>query len=90
MVAHAYNPSYLGGRDREDQGSRPTLAKSLQDPISANSGDIVLVILATSYTGSTNRMLVVHVSLGINVRPYSKNNKSEKGWGIGSSSTEPA
>jgi hypothetical protein len=27
LVAHTYNPSYLGGRDQEDLGSRPTLGK---------------------------------------------------------------
>jgi hypothetical protein len=36
MVAHACNPSYLGGRDQEDFSSRPTLANSSQDPISKN------------------------------------------------------
>jgi hypothetical protein len=29
----AYNPSYSGGRDQEDQGSKPALANSTQDPI---------------------------------------------------------
>jgi hypothetical protein len=33
-VAHACNPSYSGGRDQEDHGSKLTLANSLQDPIS--------------------------------------------------------
>jgi hypothetical protein len=27
-VAHAYNPSYVGGRDQEDQGSKPAWANS--------------------------------------------------------------
>jgi hypothetical protein len=26
LVAHAYNPSYLGGRDQEEQGSKPAWA----------------------------------------------------------------
>jgi hypothetical protein len=26
LVAHAYNPSYSGGRDQEDQGSEPAKA----------------------------------------------------------------
>jgi hypothetical protein len=26
------NPSYMGGKDREDHSSRPTVAKSAQDP----------------------------------------------------------
>jgi hypothetical protein len=33
-VAHTCNPSYLGGRDQEDQGSKPAWANSLRDPIS--------------------------------------------------------
>jgi hypothetical protein len=33
-VAHACNPSYSGGRDLEDRGSRPAWANSLGDPIS--------------------------------------------------------
>jgi hypothetical protein len=28
LVAHTCNPSYLGGRDQEDRGSRPAWAKS--------------------------------------------------------------
>jgi hypothetical protein len=33
-VAHSCNPSYYGGRDLEDHGSKPVLANSLRDPIS--------------------------------------------------------
>jgi hypothetical protein len=33
-VAHACNPNYLGGWDQEDNGSRPALANSSQEPIS--------------------------------------------------------
>jgi hypothetical protein len=33
-VAHIWNPSYLGGWDQEDWGSRPAWANILQDPIS--------------------------------------------------------
>jgi hypothetical protein len=32
-VAHAYNPSYSGGRDQEDHGWRPAQGKCLRDPI---------------------------------------------------------
>jgi hypothetical protein len=31
-VAHAYNPSYLGGWNQEDHSSRPAWANSSQDP----------------------------------------------------------
>jgi hypothetical protein len=32
-VAHAYNPSYSGGRDQEDRGLKPVQATSLWDSI---------------------------------------------------------
>jgi hypothetical protein len=33
-VAHTCNPSYSGGRDQEDHGSKSAWGNSLQDPIS--------------------------------------------------------
>jgi hypothetical protein len=33
-VAHACNPSYLGGTDHEDHGSKPARANSSRNPIS--------------------------------------------------------
>jgi hypothetical protein len=33
-VAHTFNPSYSGGRDQEDCGSKPAQANSLGGPIS--------------------------------------------------------
>jgi hypothetical protein len=33
-VAHAYNPSYSGGRDLEDRGSKPARANSLRALVS--------------------------------------------------------
>jgi hypothetical protein len=35
-VAHACDPSYSGGRDEEDRGSKPAWANSLGDPILKN------------------------------------------------------
>jgi hypothetical protein len=32
-VAHGNYPSYSGGRDQEDQGSKPARVNSLQNPI---------------------------------------------------------
>jgi hypothetical protein len=32
LVAHACNPSYSGGRDQEDHGSKPAQANSSPDP----------------------------------------------------------
>jgi hypothetical protein len=34
VVAHAYNPSYSGGRDQEDHSWKPAGANSSRDPIS--------------------------------------------------------
>jgi hypothetical protein len=36
LVAHACNPSYSGGRNQEDRGSKPAQANGWQDPISKN------------------------------------------------------
>jgi hypothetical protein len=36
LVAHACNPTYLGGRDQEDRSSKPAQANSARDPISKN------------------------------------------------------
>jgi hypothetical protein len=33
LVAHACNPSYSGGKDQEDCGSKPAWANSSWDPI---------------------------------------------------------
>jgi hypothetical protein len=33
-LALAYNPTYSGGRDQKDQGSKPAWANNLQDTIS--------------------------------------------------------
>jgi hypothetical protein len=33
LVAHACNPSYSGGRDHKDPGSKPAWANSSRDPI---------------------------------------------------------
>jgi hypothetical protein len=35
-VAHAHNPSYLGGRDQEDHSLKTAWANSLQNPILKN------------------------------------------------------
>jgi hypothetical protein len=34
LVAHAFNPSYSGGRDQKDYGLKPVWANSSQDPAS--------------------------------------------------------
>jgi hypothetical protein len=36
LETQTYNPSYSGGRDQEDCGSKPVWANGLQDPILKN------------------------------------------------------
>jgi hypothetical protein len=59
-VAHTCNSSYLGGRDREDHGSRPTQAKSLQDSISTNKKKAGRGgrCLSSQLSGSINRIVL--------------------------------
>jgi hypothetical protein len=42
MVAHAYNPSYLGGRDQEDHGLSPRQAKDVREIPSQPTDQCVL------------------------------------------------
>jgi hypothetical protein len=53
--AVAHNPSYSGGRDQADHGSRPALAKSDQDPISTNKLGMVMEACNLSYAGGLGR-----------------------------------
>jgi hypothetical protein len=46
MVAHACNPSYLGGRDQEDQGSKLAWANSYGDSTQLGAWWHTPVILA--------------------------------------------
>jgi hypothetical protein len=39
LVAHACNPSYLGGRDREDCGSKPVPKQIVQETLSQNNNN---------------------------------------------------
>jgi hypothetical protein len=46
LVAHAYNPSYSGGRDQEDGSSKSAGANNLQDsilkkPFTKKKGELV-------------------------------------------------
>jgi hypothetical protein len=43
VVAHAYNPSYSGGGDLEDHGSRPAQTKTYQDPVSTTKPNVMVV-----------------------------------------------
>jgi hypothetical protein len=39
LVAHACNPSYSGGKDQEDRGTKPARENSLRDPILKNPSE---------------------------------------------------
>jgi hypothetical protein len=79
-MAHTCNPSYLGVRDQEDCGSRPSQAKSMRDPISTNGWarwHAAVIILAMQ--GNTNR-ITVQASPGI-MRDLSQSQPDQKGLG---------
>jgi hypothetical protein len=60
VVAHTYNPSYLGGGDWEDQVVRPTKAKKLMRPSNLNQQlGMVSCACNSSCAGSKNRRIVV-------------------------------
>jgi hypothetical protein len=44
VVSHTYNPSYLGGIEKQDGNSRPTLANCKQNPTSTNKLSVLLYI----------------------------------------------
>jgi hypothetical protein len=53
LVAHTHNPSYSGGRDQEDHGSKPAWANSFWDCILKN-----LVIKKGLWSGSRCRSCI--------------------------------
>jgi hypothetical protein len=72
IVAHTCNPSYSGGKDQEDQGSRPAWAKS-KIPYQQKKLGMVACASYPSYVGSISR-IVAQTCPGKNVRPHLKNN----------------
>jgi hypothetical protein len=84
-VAHAYNPSYSGGRDQEDhslwaasvgRGKEFTRLISIIKKIG-----MVAPNRYPSYTGSIRRKIMVLTRPDINSRPYSKNAYIKKAGG---------
>jgi hypothetical protein len=73
-IAHTCNPSYSGGRDWEDQGSRPTWIKKFKRPyLHFCKLDMVAHSCHPSCAGSIHGRIAVQTSLGINLRPYLNN-----------------
>jgi hypothetical protein len=76
-MAQACNPSYLGGGDWKDCGSRPAQAKGSWDPTStgkAGKGGTSPVI--TGVTGNVKQELAVQAGLGKKQNSIQR----EKGW----------
>jgi hypothetical protein len=66
-VAHAFNPSYSGGRDQEDHGSKPAWANSSPDPI-----------LKKPFTKNKKRAGGVAQGVGPEFKPQYQKKKREK------------
>jgi hypothetical protein len=77
MVTQTCNLSYSGGRDEDNSGQRPVLAKKKfsRDPISTNKkmGVVSWGCFPPLHRG-INRRNMGQASLGKNSRPYLKNN----------------
>jgi hypothetical protein len=60
-VAHAYNSSYSGGRDEEDNGLRPGQKKrrKVRETISTNKPGMVIYNCNPSYAGAIGRSIHV-------------------------------
>jgi hypothetical protein len=82
VVTHACNPSYSGGGDWEDRGSRPAQVSEI--PIATNNpGEVAFACLpATQDVSRQSRQS--GWAWAKNIRPYPKNNKA-KASGHGSS-----
>jgi hypothetical protein len=76
-VFQACNPSYLGSRDGEDWGSRPARTSS-QDPISTNSWVWWHMTVSPAMQGSTNRKVVVQISLDVKLDTFSKTTNAKR------------
>jgi hypothetical protein len=62
-MAQACHPSYLGGGDQKDLGSRPAWAKRSQDPISANKLSVMVCTCHLSSVGGASKRILVQASL---------------------------
>jgi hypothetical protein len=87
-VAHAGKLNNLSSRNWQDHGSRPATAKKVMRPphlTSHQKWGVVMWACHPSYEERGNRSTAIQAGLGINTRPYLKNNKSKKVWRCGSS-----
>jgi hypothetical protein len=75
-MIRAYNPSCLGGWDGEDWGGA-SLGKMFEAPPPLSQQKLGIVVHACH--PSVNRRITVQACLGINMRPYLKNNTKRAG-----------
>jgi hypothetical protein len=74
-MAHAYNPSYLGGWDLEDNSVSQLTNKKLERlHLNHLKLGVVAHVCYTSYTGHINRRIVLPP--GTYVSPYSRTTES--------------
>jgi hypothetical protein len=74
MVAYACNPSYLKGRDWEDNSWRPIGQNVRETTISTNSqGQCFSLVIPVKWE-ALGRIVIQGWPLVKNVRPYQKNN----------------
>jgi hypothetical protein len=73
-VAYACNPSYLGSRDGEDQGSRPAVGKMFTRPPSQPMAGCGGTYLSSQLCGEVQIGESLSRPPGHKVRPYLKNN----------------
>jgi hypothetical protein len=87
IVAHAFNPIYLGDGDQEDFHLRPAPGQKLARPPSqqkkAGCG-------RTDLSFQLHKRIMVQANLGKNARFYLKNNYIKRGLGGDSSGKSPS
>jgi hypothetical protein len=80
VAAHTFNLSYSRGGDWEVSSSRPSQAKSSQDPISTNENCVCGMHLSSQLHWKCKKLDSTPSRLGIKVRlPLFEKYKSKKG-----------
>jgi hypothetical protein len=90
MVAHAFNPRYLGGRYPEDYSSRPAQANSYLDLISTNKLGGMMCTHDPNYEGDIGRKIWVQAQPSAKMKdPIQRTTKARKVWEHSSSCRVP-
>jgi hypothetical protein len=83
LIAHACNPSHLGGRDWKDHSLRSARANSSRTLISTNSWSWWHTSVIPATAGRVNRNVTVHAGPGKKQDRHLQNNQSKKNWRCG-------